>query len=395
MRSSIFIPWLVFTAIVSASAACTVPERRETRPEPRPLGSEYPVFRPPEEAPRSPVPPSPLEEPEGEISLDQALGLALLGNPRLASFSWEVKAAEARILQAGLLPNPSLDVELEEFGGTRERSGFNGVETSVRLGQMILTAGKRGKRTRVADLGRRVAALEWEIERLDVAAETMSAFSEVLAAQARVELTAKSILLSEKMLQAVSERVLAGKVSPLEASKARVALASVRITGVRARRDLEAARRRLAATWGGTEPRFTRAQGTFERVFDPPPLPELLEEIPRNPRVARLQAEVERRRAGVDLEEARRYPDPTLTAGVRHYADGDSNAFLLGLSVPMPFFNRNQGGVAEARYGLAGALADLEAEIVAEPAPAPRMLEAPAMARRSRKSKKTKDEAAD
>ena len=37
----------------------------------------------------------------------------------------------------------------------------------------------------------------------------------------------------------------------------------------------------------------------------------------------------------------------------------------------------------------------LESEILAEPAPAPRMLEAPAMARRSRKSKKTKDEAAD
>ena len=347
------------------TAACTVPARREAWPEPRPLGGEYPVFRPPEEAPSSPGPPSRPDEPEGEITLEQALGLALLGNPGLAAFSWEVRAAEARALQAGLLPNPSLDVELEEFGGTRERSGLGGAETSVRVGQMFLTAGKRKKRTRVADLGRTVAALEWETKRLDVVAETMRAFTGVLAAQEQVALAEEAVRLSEKMLRAVSERVQAGKVSPLEESKARVALASVRIAGLRARRDLEVARRRLAAAWGGTEPRFTRAKGAFEKVIDPPPLEKLLEELSRNPRVARRRAEVERRRAAVELEEARAVPDPTLSAGVRHYADGDSNAFILGLSVPMPFFDRNQGGVAEARHGLAGALAELDAETVA------------------------------
>lgn len=329
--------------------------------EPGPLGRDYPVFRPPLEASDPPLPPPEIEEPEGEITLEQALALALLGNPELASFAWEVRAAEARALQAGLLPNPEFEVEMEEFGGTRERSGLDGAETSFRVGQLIELAGKRAKRARVAALGRAAASLEWERKRLDVFADTARAFIEVLAAQARLEIAGEALDLAEAVHRTVSERVQAGKVSPLEETKARVTLAAARIDVERARRELQAARMTLAAAWGGRSPRFTRAAGRFEAVSDLPSLEALEASLKGNPEVRLKRKEVERRRASVDLEEARRIPDPTLTAGVRHYAEGDSNAFLIGLSIPFPLFNRNQGGVAEARHALAKALAEEEA----------------------------------
>src|SRR5262245_55870264 len=59
-----------------------------------------------------------FREPTGTISLRDALAAALLHNPELAAFSSEVRAREARALQAGLLPNPELDTEFEDFAGS-------------------------------------------------------------------------------------------------------------------------------------------------------------------------------------------------------------------------------------------------------------------------------------
>jgi cobalt-zinc-cadmium efflux system outer membrane protein len=53
------------------------------------------------------------------------------------------------------------------------------------------------------------------------------------------------------------------------------------------------------------------------------------------------------------LEKAKRIPDPTISLGVRRFEESDDNAFVAGLSIPLPVFNRNQGGVAEARAELA------------------------------------------
>jgi cobalt-zinc-cadmium efflux system outer membrane protein len=58
------------------------------------------------------------------VTLAQAQALALLQNPRLAAFGWEVRAREAQILQAGLLPNPEVDVEVENFAGSGALRNF-------------------------------------------------------------------------------------------------------------------------------------------------------------------------------------------------------------------------------------------------------------------------------
>ena len=58
------------------------------------------------------------EEPRGVLSLRDVLSLTLLRNPELSAFTFELRAAEARTIQAGVLPNPALSAELENVGGT-------------------------------------------------------------------------------------------------------------------------------------------------------------------------------------------------------------------------------------------------------------------------------------
>ncbi|MHC4260640.1 MAG: hypothetical protein ACYSTF_09575, partial [Planctomycetota bacterium] len=70
----------------------------------RPLGQEFSTFRPPKKPPKTISDTPEIVEPNGAITLRQALALALMHNPGLRAFSWEVRASEARTLQASLLP---------------------------------------------------------------------------------------------------------------------------------------------------------------------------------------------------------------------------------------------------------------------------------------------------
>jgi cobalt-zinc-cadmium efflux system outer membrane protein len=153
----------------------------------------------------------------------------------------------------------------------------------------------------------------------------------------------------------VSARVQAGKVSPVEETKAGVALSNSRIEHARAQRSLEAARKKLVAAWGSGVPAFERAVGPLDQVSPIPPSDGVTQEIRGNPDIARWATEQEQRRAASALQNAIRIPDPTLAAGVRRFRESGDSAFVAGLSIPLPLFNRNQGGILESRRRMAKA----------------------------------------
>jgi outer membrane protein TolC len=121
-----------------------------------------------------------ISEPNGVLTLSQALALALMKNPELKSFSLQVRISQARELQASLWPNPELEVEVEEVGGTGRRSRFDAAETTIQLSQLIELGDKRTKRTRLASLEKELAGSDYEAKRLDVFTEVTKAFIEVL-----------------------------------------------------------------------------------------------------------------------------------------------------------------------------------------------------------------------
>ena len=300
-------------------------------------------------------PPAIPPEPKGDIELREALSLALLHNPELAAFSIEVRAAEARTLQAGLLPNPEVSVEAEDFGGTGPRRGFEEAQTTVLVGQRLELGGKRPKRARVASLDRDLAGWDYISKRADVLTEARKSFVEVVAAQERLTLEQELLLLAEKTFETVSTRVRAGKVSPVEETKAGVELSNRRIEHDRARRSLEAVRKKLAALWGSDHPTFDRAVARLDEVSPIPSAEQLAAEIRGNPDVARWVTEKEQRRANAALQKAARIPDLTLAGGFRDFRETGDSAFVAEMSIPLPLFDRNQGGILESRRRVAKA----------------------------------------
>ena len=343
-------PFLIIPVILIAG--CGVHRVDEAWPKPRPLGSEITAYRPSQE-PVITLPKAPEgSEPTGIITLPQALALALMRNPELAAFSWEVRAGEARTLQAGLFPNPELEMEVGEFGGRGARDGFNAAQTTLKLSQLIELGGKRSKMAKVAALDRDLAGWDYEAKRLDVLTGTTKDFIEVLAAQERLGLTRELTRLAEQVLATVSERVSAGKVSPLEETRAKASLATVKIESEEARRNLEAARKKLSAAWGGVKDNFEKVAGQLDVIAPVSSAGQLSGLISQNPDIARWVTETEQRKAALSLEEANRIVDLTLSGGVQRFNETDDTAYIIGLSIPIPVFNRNQGGILEAQYKL-------------------------------------------
>ena len=341
--------------LVMAASGCAVYRNDSPRVAARPLGRDLSTYQVPDESSlNTPEEPN-IAEPAGSITLSQALAYALLHNPELAVYAWEMRVSEAEELQAGLLPNPEIEIEMEEVGGGGGRSGFTSAESALQLSQLIELGDKRSRRVRIAALQSQLAGWEYEAKRLDVFTKVANAFVDVLAAQRQLELANELTGLSEEMLTTVAQRVEAGKDSPVETTKAQVALSTVRIEQKRAIGQLESARKRLAVTWGSRSATFERVVGQFDQVLPVPAESQLLQLLVQNPDIARWAVEMEQRRAILEMEKAKAIPDPSVRGGIQHFNETDDTSFLFGLSIPLPLFDRNQGEVLAAKYNIAKA----------------------------------------
>ncbi len=295
------------------------------------------------------APPIPIE-PEDGLTLRQALDLTAGHNPDLAAASLGVLAAEGEARQTGAWPNPELALEIEPVGGAGPRRGLDGPEATVRLTQAFGLGGPRCRRRAAAAAETRLAQRDRETARREARRAATRAFVDVLAAQERLTLADAARALAIAVRRAAVERVKAGKVPDIEVTKAGVEIASADIALGQARRDLDAARARLAACWGSRAPRFRAAVGSLTNVPDLGPLDAHAAVLEQAPDVARWDDALAVRREALALAQAARVPDLALNAGVRRFEDDDTYAAVAGLALPLPVFDRRAGGIAAARH---------------------------------------------
>jgi cobalt-zinc-cadmium efflux system outer membrane protein len=288
-------------------------------------------------------------EPRGVITLSDALASTLLRSPELEEFSWQVRAAEARMLQARLRPNPEATIEVEDVLGTGRFNGAREAQLTLQLSQVVELGGKRSARMDVAARAHDLSAREFEAKRVEILAEATRRFIRLLARQDELALARASIELGDATLSAVRRRVAAGADSPLEQKKAATALARARIDGEHAEHQLRVARYELASLWGSVMPQFERAEGSLFAKKAVPPYETLAGRLGSAPGLVRGHSEIALREAEIRLADARRVPNVTVGGGPRRLEGPDDSAFVFGLSVPLPVRDRNQGGVEEAR----------------------------------------------
>jgi cobalt-zinc-cadmium efflux system outer membrane protein len=295
------------------------------------------------------------------LSLAEAQAAALRERPELVAAEAEARALEGAERQAALRPNPDLVLDVEDVAGTGAFENTSEAQTTLSVFQPIELGGDRRARTAVAAQHRALASFDLEAQRLDVLADTANAFVEVLIAQEEVHHAGELVDLAVRERGAAAERVRGGAALAVDETRARFTEDEARIHEARGRSNLEAARLRLAATWGAEAPDFERAAGDLQGVSPPPPLADLALRLGANPDLARFEAVRAERDAVLAGARARRIPNPLVGAGVRHLAGPNDTAFVFEVAVPLPIFDRQQGAITEAAERVTKASAERKA----------------------------------
>lgn len=287
-------------------------------------------------------------EPEGALTLAGAVQTALQRNPELAVSEYTLKSSEARITQAGVRPNPTLSVELEDFLGTGEASGMKSLQTTLSLSQVIELGDKRQLRRNAASSNLELDSIVRQAQQLDVLAEVTRRFIAVAAAQEKLKLAERTVMLNETTLRAIDTRVQAARSPEAERSRARIALTRARLEQQHSSVDLQSARHSLAAMWGSNSPTFTQASADLFALPETASYATLMQDLLSNPDFIRFASETRVRDAELQLAQAQRRANLNLSIGVRRLEASDDSALVAGFSIPLQVFDRNQGTIQEA-----------------------------------------------
>jgi len=292
--------------------------------------------------------------PSRTLSLRDALDSAMAHNPELTSARRELEATEGVRQQSSAYPNPTIGLDVED---TRRATR----STTVLLSQPIELGGKRAARISVADRSRDVAVAQFEAQAAQVRAAVATAYFDTLVAQERIRLAESSLSLAEGASGAAARRVIAGKISPVDETRARVAESGVRLELLQARSEQRSALHALRAATGAPQGAFDAVSGAALALPVSMPEAELARRLATAPAIRQARRDTERFTALAEVERARGIPDLTVSVGAKRDAEAGRNMAVLGVSLPIPVFDSNRGAQVEALRRVDKAVADARA----------------------------------
>lgn len=290
---------------------------------------------------------------EDALDLNEAIQRAWTYSPTIAIANSEIDIRQSEEYQVGLLPNPELSIEIENASSLirHRKRGCDDRETTYSLSQLIELGGKRSARKQIAAFQSSLAAYEMEAVKLDICNDVTKAVVAVLAAQEYVKLAEEQQRIAHDIHSTTSAKVQGGKISSLQEKKADLARVTTTLALEKGRRALEIAKKKLAATWGGEQPDFSEVMYPLFEITPLIDLATLKAQQSNSVEMMKWDMQIATAERVVANEKAQRVPDVVLTAG---YVDGDDggDGLLLGFSMPIPIFDRNQGNICRAKQQL-------------------------------------------
>lgn len=297
------------------------------------------------------------------LSLSQAIARGLEQSPVLAASRSRADAALAGRSQAGTLPNPELSIEADNIYG--DYDGMEKAEITYGVQQLIEMPGKRGGRVRVAEGVMDRAYNERDAATLDLIRDLTIAYAELVAAQEEKTVFEKERALAAEVRDSVIARVKAGKEPPVLKNKAEIELSSSEIALDRAVRAVNAKKQALRALMGGDSVDFTVSESGLPELKEPEGLEAYLARLSTTPDARGLEADIRQAEAALSLERANAMPDPTLGLGFKKMREDDTEAFVAGVSVPIPVFSLNRSAIRRAGHELSAVQKEQRSGILA------------------------------
>jgi cobalt-zinc-cadmium efflux system outer membrane protein len=279
-------------------------------------------------------------------SMQEIIEIVIEKNSELATSKLELDAAQARLKQEGLWDNPTFTAESENFSG--DSPGFSKTENTFWLSQPFLLGGKRDFRKEIAHQELEIARLSYDAHKRDMILAVEEAVYDILLAREMIELAEQAEEIARDVYKD-KESQMEGRYAAEEVLSMEIELSEAEMDVLNAKKDLKIAEKQLALLLGKSEVFPGECKETLERGYKIPEYSQLKEcLLSNNPEILVHAVMEEQGNYLLQYAQSERIPDLELSVGVRQFNEDDTYAFVGGISVPLPLFNRNQGGIQEA-----------------------------------------------
>ncbi|OHB82328.1 MAG: hypothetical protein A3J73_02680 [Planctomycetes bacterium RIFCSPHIGHO2_02_FULL_38_41] len=283
-----------------------------------------------------------------KISLEEALKIAIEKNPQLQSTRDQVDAAIGSLRQSKLYPNPVLELLAEEMPNSEV--GLNQSQNLVGITQPIITGGKRGLGIKVNEKSKEKNEFERDAVLLNVIADTKKAFYKVIGDQEGLAIAKKVEEIAKGIYESEKARFEAGEVAITNVLRAEVELSKARNLVSNAEGNLQNSIKELQTVMGIPEEIIDGSTGKLLSRPAELSLPELELKMNNNqPFLKASKKNIEIAETQLSLEKRQVIPDINLSAGYKRLTQENVDTVQMGVEIPAPFFNRNQGNIQKGK----------------------------------------------
>jgi len=290
-----------------------------------------------------------------QLNLPALLRLVAERSPRLAAERVGVDAAQADLVTAGALPNPTVS-----YGRMRPSSGPNTLFEGNRQQQAgvefpLLIAGQRGARVETAEQGVLGARARVSLAGSELALRAADLFTGLQAAQDKTAVLTEAHGEFERAAGLIAGRLESGMASRYDFARVEIEVAAISVRLADARADAAEKSAGLASLLGapGWRPRAAGELAATGLAQDPSALRATLKS--GNPQILAAQREEDMARAAIRRAELERWPVPVLSLGRAWTNEPFGAANFIGLSTEVPLFDSRQGQLSRAQADLRAA----------------------------------------
>src|SRR5581483_5188810 len=291
------------------------------------------------------------------LSLEEALRLTTERNPNLAAARNSVEVAEAGRVGAQLRPNPAFTFESGSYPlfESPRPSFFGNQEVTLRFDQEIELSGRRRLRTQTADADVLTAEASFDDQRRRLEFEVRRAYFAVVLTKADVEVSQAALEEIDRVIGLNRARYEQGEISGGELRRVQVERLKFVDDLFAGQLALKNARSALLALFNApnlsvefdvSEPLNIAAPSAGAPPVTLDPVALRTQALSMRPDLLAAQRAVQRADTETSLQRALHTPNITVGGGYRR--DFGSDGVVFGVTVPLAFSNRNQGGIARA-----------------------------------------------
>jgi cobalt-zinc-cadmium efflux system outer membrane protein len=280
------------------------------------------------------------------ITLEQAIALAAENHPQLKAGNAQIEAATAGIRTARAYPNPEAGA-LAGRQTYRVPGNVSGLVQSFSFTQPLELGGLRPARIELAERGKESSEFALAEIRLALLSSVRRTWYESLRRREEIGILNENLRLVEELRKRIQVRVEVGEAGRLELVRADTEVATARTALATGQLNFVRALSQLRAAIGLPMDTEIDPQGSLDPATLLPTLENLRKEtLERHPSLALARSEIRRAEARLGYETAARRPQPALRAEVDR--PPDTPTYRVGIAIPLPFWNRREGPIAEA-----------------------------------------------